>query len=64
MKKNDQHNEEVVGQEHHLAEEALETDQPNQNKAAKAGDSGKAVEVIPVNPVDEFCSKEELDLNI
>ena len=57
----DQHAEEVVGQDHHLAEEAHETDQPCQNEAAKAGECGKAVEVIPVTPVDKFCSNEEFD---
>ena len=60
----DQHAEEVVGQDHNLAEEAHETDQPYQNEAAQAGDCGKAVEVIPVTPVDEFCSNEEFDSNI
>jgi hypothetical protein len=66
----DRHAEEVVGQDHHLAEEPHETDQPCQNEAAKAGkcgkagECGKAVEVIPVTPVDKFCSNEEFDGNI
>ena len=60
----DQHAEEEVGQDHHLAEEAHETDQPYQNEGAKAGDCGKAVEVIPVTPIDEFCSNEEFGGNI
>ena len=60
----DRHAEEVVGQDHHLAEEPHETDQPCQNEAAKAGDCGKAVEVIPVTPIKEFCSNEEFDGNI
>ena len=34
---------------------------PTWNEAANASDGGKAVEVIPVTPVDEFCSNEEFD---
>ena len=62
--KQDLHAEEVVGQEHHLAEEAHETGQPYQNEAAQAGDHGKAVEVIPVTLVNRFCSNQEFDGNI
>ena len=50
--------EEAYGQDDHIASEAHE------NKAAEAGNSVKAVEVVPVTPVDEFCSNAEFEENI
>ena len=58
----DQHAEEEVGQNGDIAEEALVTNQPIQKEAATMA-GNRAVQVIPVTPVDEFCSNEEFHQN-
>ena len=48
----------------HLSSDACDNEHSNLNEAGEAGNNVKAVEVIPVTPLDKFCSNAEFEENL